>query len=570
VTLPRFRLDLVGSFRLTAPDGSRVIISSRRSRAMLGMLATARSGERSRQWLQERLWGSRDRSQAQASLRRELANLHPLVNSPECALLRLTHGSVALNLDCVTIDITDRKLLGKVRGDFLEGIDIPGEEAFEDWLREERRVIDDEREAAVAFASSGMDLPPELEAMRGRPSLSIVVERHLLGGEDAAILEGVAESLGERIARLRWLPIIDAPAGALRAEDSASRIRVGRLLSVDYLLQCRFGIRRAFALTLSDGKTGHLLWTQRYELSNPVSAEDVDHVFTEAVAALTTQIEVAQYDRVRRRTLTELGGEELIWRARWHMRRLTREDDAIATQLLAAAADLNPEAPEVIIERGHLAAWQLWVQGADVDAIAALRQKLSVLRDIAPFDARSWLLLGILEMWLRRHDNAGALLRQAIELNPSLSAAYGQLGSCLSLSGDPAAALPKLRAALRLNPLGMQNFHQYGELALAHLMLGDVAAAVAEADNALARRPRYSYAHVVKITALTQAKDGEGVRLAAAALRAARPDYDPSTLDWVPFRDPRWNARLRDAVQTAIKTGPQPKIKRASRGPGAA
>src|SRR3546814_16038825 len=86
-------------------------------------------------------------------------------------------------------------------------------------------------------------------------------------------------------------------------------------------------------------------------------------------------------------------------------------------------------------------------------------------------------------------------MQEAITLNPSLSSAYAHLGSCYSLSGCPEDGLAMVRTALRLNPLDTQNFHQFGELALATLMLGHHDRSVIEADNALARRPGYVYGH---------------------------------------------------------------------------
>lgn len=111
------------------------------------MLATSRSGERSRRWIQERLWGSRERHHAQASLRRELANLRPLVSEGDRSLLIISHEAVAIDFGVVDIDVRDLERISNLRGEFLEGIDIPGEEGFEDWLREERQEIDGFREA---------------------------------------------------------------------------------------------------------------------------------------------------------------------------------------------------------------------------------------------------------------------------------------------------------------------------------------------------------------------------------------------------------------------------------------
>lgn len=142
-----FELELLGSFRLCAPDGARILIPAKRSRVLLAMLATSRSGERSRRWLQERLWGSRERHNSQASLRRELSNLRRIVNFPNRLLIIVERDSVTLNLEQVIVDIRDPARVAATREDFLEGIDLAGEEGFEDWLREERQSIEAVRES---------------------------------------------------------------------------------------------------------------------------------------------------------------------------------------------------------------------------------------------------------------------------------------------------------------------------------------------------------------------------------------------------------------------------------------
>jgi DNA-binding SARP family transcriptional activator len=111
------------------------------------MLATSRSGERSRRWLQEHIWGSRDRSHAQASLRRELSNLRSILGNGKESLLISSHDTVSLDLSQVIIDVRNPELLEQLADEFLEGIDIEGEESFEEWLREERQCIAAKREA---------------------------------------------------------------------------------------------------------------------------------------------------------------------------------------------------------------------------------------------------------------------------------------------------------------------------------------------------------------------------------------------------------------------------------------
>jgi len=76
-----FELSLLGPFRLQGRDGERIKIGSKKGQTLLAMLATSGGGERSRGWLQEKLWGSRGPDQGRASLRRELSNLKKLESS---------------------------------------------------------------------------------------------------------------------------------------------------------------------------------------------------------------------------------------------------------------------------------------------------------------------------------------------------------------------------------------------------------------------------------------------------------------------------------------------------------
>src|SRR3546814_1103187 len=74
-------------------------------------------------------------------------------------------------------------------------------------------------------------------------------------------------------------------------------------------------------------------------------------------------------------------------------------------------------------------------------------------------------------------------------------------------------------------------------------MLGHHDRSVIEADNALDRRPGYVYGHVFKISALLMMGEHARAREASAALLQVRPNFDPATLEWLPFKDRSWNRR---------------------------
>lgn len=284
------------------------------------------------------------------------------------------------------------------------------------------------------------------------------------------LAQGIEDLLIDRISRLRWLVVIagasERGGGAVQAESAA-----------DYLLRCRLSGRslgpRMVQLTLGERETGRLLWSRRFRVASLADEAAFTRMAEESVAMLGARIEVEQQLRAFDRGSGRMPrSSELLWRARWHMRRLTKEDAEFAADLL----------------------------------------------------------------------------RKAAEENPSMGPAYRHLGSCLALSGRPAEGIPLLETALRLNPLDTEAFHQFGEMALARYMLGRHADAVVDADRALARCPAYFYAHVLKIAALAELDDREAELIARREFAAVKPQFDSDALEWLPFRDREWIARLRKAL----------------------
>ena len=130
----RYKINICGSFRAVSPDGKRLDVSSKKARCILAILALSPNMERQRGWLMDRLWGSREKSQAQSSLRHELSTLRKIFGADENSPIEILRDCVRLVQDRVHIDALE----GEVAGELLEGIDIVGEDGFEDWLRTAR------------------------------------------------------------------------------------------------------------------------------------------------------------------------------------------------------------------------------------------------------------------------------------------------------------------------------------------------------------------------------------------------------------------------------------------------
>lgn len=582
-----YQLSLLGPFRLAAPNGERVHVSSKKGMALVAMLATARDGERTRAWLQDRLWGSRQTHEAQGSLRRELLNLRKLLNQPDDTVLVCERDVIRLQLERIDVDVRTTRRAEEADGDFLEGLDISGEGGFEEWLREQRHDRADVvrrrlargrtntvPRAPVAALKAATSPPPAslaakmatkaatapadpLRTFKDRPALAVLSFENLTG--DAAndyISEGISEDLIDRLSCLRWLPVI-ARGSSFAFAGQDDRKGISRQLDARYLLDGRlrrFDDRFMLHIGLTDTTSNLTLWSQRLGLPAPCGFEHIEQVVAELVAALDNRIDYAEQMRARNGRRDTLDVNDLIWRGRWHLNRFSREDAEKARRLFAEALVLDPESSEALIQNTFYLSWSIWTGRLPASKIQEMRRyaQRAILADCN--DGRGHMLAGMAEMWLRRSDTAEDMLRRAIDLNPSLALAHAELGSCLILSGRPKEAFGPLAMALRLSPNDIHIFYPLGELAIAHCMCREWSQAISFADRALMRRPGYWYACMVKVTALYEQGDIAAARQAFAEMMIAKPDFSRAYIEWLPFINPVWTDYFASTLASVARS----------------
>lgn len=520
--------------------------------ALLAMLATAPDGERTRGWLQDRLWGSRGRVQAQQSLRRELTQLRRLLDFPEGCLIHSDAERVRLNLDQCEVDDSDMRL----GATFLEGFDIPGEDGFEEWLRERRQSTVTPAARSIQrlpdLPRSVIDVGLPAPGFGGRPAIAVIPLLDETGHPDHEYwADGVTDELVQRLSRLRWLPVIASSTMAEVATLDQASSAIGRMVGAGYVLRGRVINGRdgpALTLNLVETVRGQILWSESFSLAPDGTSDPLATLTAQIVAILTSRIENEEQVRVIDRPIESLAAQEIVWRARWHMKRFTRSDAAIARGLLEQALDAYPNSAEVLTQYGWALAWDAWSQRLSERDIGKFRTIAMRARDADPFDGRAYMLLGMADLWLRRFDTAGGLLEEAVRLNPSLINAWGNLGSFHYLAGHPDKALAPLHAGLRLSPYDTEAFYLMGELAMAYFMLGEFENAIEHANLSLARRPAYSHAHVIKINALRALGDADAADAARRHLLTRKIHFDESYIDWLPFKDLSWPRRLKQGL----------------------
>ena len=559
----------MGVFRLTSPRGDRIDIPSRKGMALLAMLATAKEGERTRAWLHDRLWGSREIEQARGSLRRELSNLRRQLNVGSKVLLVCHRDRVRLDLDQIVIDVRNGQPSKPSRSalspaEFLEGLDLPGEEGFEDWLREQRAALRDSAPSAAsvtvpvdldpteALPARIVDVSRPAPGFSGRSALAVLPFLNLTGDPaNDYLAEGLSEGLIDRLSRLRWLPVIargsSFSVGSLESDAKA----IGARLGARYLLEGRLrGPPAGFnlAVELVDAETRHVLSSRKVDLPSVFSTEFQQQLVSSLAGALDTRIDTALQTSARVSGRDEPNVDDLIWRGRWHVNRLTRWDAECARSLFAEALALDPESAEALIQATWALGRSIWAERGSPEQIDEMRVLAQKAIRVDPEDSRGHWLAGVAEMWRRHPARAIALFERAIALNPSSAEAHAQIGDTYAWNGQPEKAVESVRTALRLSPNDLLVFAMLSTMATAFWMMGRWTEAIDHAEQSIIRRPGYWYGFIVKINAFAGAGEWSLAKQAVRELYAIKPKFEPADIDWVPFVDRRWNQALKEGL----------------------
>lgn len=525
---------------------------------MLAMLAMAPDGERTRGWLQDHLWGSRPAVQAQASLRRELANLRLALNQPnQPVLLEADYQRAWVNLALVDVDA----LNGNGPGEFLEGIDLPGEDGFEDWLREQRQALDTggrSRPPVPHMLASALPSVADLlggapPALPVQPSIAVLPIADLSNDRDLGfVADGVAEEVSGALARCSTLFVV-AAGSADGPPLAGNRLALSRQLGVRYLVEGSVrgdGGRIRVSLRLIDGPANRQLWAESFE--GPIT--DMfglqDHIAATIAPLIDSRIEISERQRALSMPVESGDAYLLFWRANALFRQWQRDGVLEATDLIRQLLAMEPAHSWAAALGAFCHAITLasgWSDNAAHHRAEALRLYDHALRHggddpfVLGYAAGVLLCLG--------GDMAAAdrLIERALELQPSAVSTLFWGGWVDVANGRATRGLERFQLALRLNPRSAVRPYNYTGMALCLLGTGETADALLLLNEAAQHLP--TYPPTVAALCLAQALSGDGAAATATAARLAELGGVDGALTMI--RDPRAHALIQSLIPKA-------------------
>ncbi|MEM9670819.1 MAG: hypothetical protein AAF950_18055 [Pseudomonadota bacterium] len=145
--------NLTGRFRIQSDSGSDITPRGSKAQGLLALILTEPGLERSRAWLQDKLWSDRGQEQGAASLRQALAEIRRSFGDL-ADTLQTNRKTVSLDRDRVTV-------VPETHDEFLEGIDVRDGE-FEHWLTIERSKRDNQATTLISDVHTAQISQPVL------------------------------------------------------------------------------------------------------------------------------------------------------------------------------------------------------------------------------------------------------------------------------------------------------------------------------------------------------------------------------------------------------------------------
>ncbi len=413
------------------------------------------------------------------------------------------------------------------------------------------------RAVDTKLSAAPMAIPlPTIPGLADRPALAVLPFEDQGTSNDCQYLaEGLSEDISIGLAKMRWFPVISRNSCVVFRGKPVDEMTIGQMLGARYLLEGSVKLRGnnlRVTAQLVNAEEGLNIWsnTYQYPLENIFDLQD--EIAQNIISVLSTHIDQAEQSRSYAKSYEKLDTWDLVKRGLWHQNRLTRDDATQAYDLFSTALERDRNSVEALVQMAWWNFWHVWTQQEeDKNYLIEMEQLARWAMHMDRMDARPHMLIGISLLMRRKADKARSLLKEAVRLNPSLALAHASIGTTYILAGRGEKAIPPLKTAMRLNPVDLNCFHTLGELAIAHVMTGQLHESLEYSEQSLDLRPGYWYARVARITAFVGLNDHDNAIGEVKELRANNPKFTINDIHWLPFVDSTWTDHLINGLREA-------------------
>jgi TolB-like protein len=362
---------------------------------------------------------------------------------------------------------------------------------------------------AVAQKRSMLQTDRPKLAPLSAPRLSIVVLPFTNLGSDTEqdyFVDGLTENLTTDLSRISGSFVIGRHTAYAYKGKALDLKQIGRELNVRYVLEGsvqRGGNRLRVNVQLIDSETSAYLWAERFQ--NPIAdlLDVQDEIVSQIANTLNAQLVEAEARRAER--LVNPDAVDLVFQGSnfWN-KGSSLEHMTQARPFFERALAIDPENVEALVGAAAVDAMSaaLYLVDDYKTRFATAETNLLKALSLAPRHAGAHMFLGAVQLSTKRPRQGIAECERALALNKNLAEAHSNIGAAKILIGRGEETEGHILEALRLSPrdYGVHRWMNY--VAVAKLMLGADAEAIAWLRRCLEANRNYLITHFQLAAAL--------------------------------------------------------------------
>jgi TolB-like protein/DNA-binding winged helix-turn-helix (wHTH) protein/Tfp pilus assembly protein PilF len=366
--------------------------------------------------------------------------------------------------------------------------------------------------------------------------------------QELLLARGITADLLTDLAKSSGLSVIGFSPMEGRADSDAAGHAEARYL-VSGTVQ-RVDGRLRMHVYLTEQSSGKQLWSERFDRDLTDLFAIQDELGPKIVGILPAKVSEAELRRMAQRHTRDLKAYELFQRGQAALLVRQRSGNEAARQMFRRAIELDK-----MFARAY--SGLALTYAADfrnrwtTDASGTLERAFKLARtanEINPDVPETYWALAYVHAQRREHEQALKYLERALSLYPSFADGYALMASIRTYAGEPAAGIPLMRTAMRLNP--RSGYLYFLVLARAYFFLGDLEQARTNLEEALKRNPEYLETHIYMAAVEMLLGDQPSAAWESDEIRSLEPRFAAKRwLESYPMTDGKQREKIRLALR---------------------
>ena len=275
------------------------------------------------------------------------------------------------------------------------------------------------------------------------------------GGDNAWFADGLMGELISSLSHIKSLRLIDQRTSREFKDARVKLTEIAREYSIQYFIEGsvrKFGDQIKISLTLLDIHTGDHLWqySHRGDFSDIFDVQE--QLAAKTVEALRLHLTSDEEVMLKRRGTDNAEAYELFLKGMDYYERHTKATFGYALSVFREAYKLDPNFAEAYVGSADTLSETYRVYDRNPALLAEAEQLLETARRLKPSMPRLLDILAHVRLRQRRFEEAEALAKQFVELQPDSPISHFTLGFFYMETGQPVLAIPAYETCLRIQP----------------------------------------------------------------------------------------------------------------------